>query len=170
MKPVIVILLFVALWPLTPARAAEGETTFTLAPMYGITSGPSKAGAGASLHLAYGVTDQFNVRCTALLDNQYYVKAKEWSSFAAFQLGAGTNLEWGEGQVIPYVFGDVGMAYVEGTRPPMALDLSGELGFDWLLTSRLAAGLAARASVFVGDLELGDAFLFNALFRLSLTF
>jgi hypothetical protein len=170
MRPVIASLLLIALLPVAPARAAEDETSFTLAPMYGVTSGPSKAGMGASLHLAYGVTDQFNVRCTALFDNQYVVTARDWSSFAAFQLGAGTNLELGEGQVIPYVYGDVGMAYVEGTHPPMALDLSGELGFDWLLSSRLAAGLAARASVFVGDLELGDAFLFNALFRFTVTF
>ncbi len=154
------------------AQADEGDTTVTFAPSFGISSSEHmRIGGGGALHLKYGVDDRFMVRATGFYDSQYVdvVGAEGWTSFAGALVGAGVNMEVGEGQVIPYVFGDVGVAWIEGAKPPIALDLSGELGFDWLVSSTLSAGLAARATVFIGDLDFGDAWLMSAVFRLGFT-
>ncbi len=154
------------------ARADEGDTIVTVAPSFGVSSSEHmRTGVGGALHLAYGVDDRFMVRATGFYDTQFVdiPGADSSMSFAGALVGAGVNMEVGEGQVIPYVFGDVGMAWIEGAEPPVALDLSGEVGFDWLISSTLAAGLGARASVFVGDLSFGDAWLMNAVLRLSFT-
>ena len=65
--------------------------------------------------------------------------------------------------------GFFGVAYLQDVDPPFALDLSFEIGFDYLITSTVAVGLAGRASVFVGEVPFDNAWLFNALFRLSFT-
>jgi hypothetical protein len=152
--------------------ADEGDTTLTIAPSFGISSNEHmRIGGGGSLHLKYGVDERFMVRATGFYDSQFIdvVGVKEWSSFAGALVGAGVNMEVGEGQVIPYVFGDVGVAWIENAEPAVALDLSGEVGFDWLFTSTSSAGLAARATVFVGDLPFDDAWLMSAVFRISFT-
>jgi len=154
------------------AAADEGDTILTIAPSYGLSSADHmQVGGGGSLHLSYGVNDRFMVRATGFYDAQFIdvPGAEGWTSFAGALVGAGVNMEVGEGQVIPYVFGDMGVAMIEGAKPPLALDLSGEVGFDWLISSTLSAGLAARASVFIGDLPFEDAWLMNAVFRLSFT-
>ncbi len=154
------------------AQADEGDTTVTIAPSFGISSSEHmRTGFGGALHVKYGIDDRFMVRATGFYDAQYLdiPGLDEWQSFAGVLVGAGVNMEVGEGQVIPYVFGDVGVAWIDGAKPPMALDLSGELGFDWLVSSTLSAGLAARATVFVGDLDFGDAWLMSAVFRLGFT-
>lgn len=166
---ILTILLAVALLVPAPLAADEGDTILSVGPMYGVGMGDTRVGMGGALSVSYGVNDRFLIRGGGFYDSQYVKDTERWGSLAGATVGAGSALMAGEAQVIPYVFGDVGVGWLEDVEPAVALDLSVEAGFDYLITSTMSVGLACRASMFIGEIDLGDAMLYNALLRISFT-
>lgn len=169
--------LAVALFPTGSARAEQREFDLGVQPVYGLTylDDRSPSGGGGNAHLSYGITDALGIQLLGgLTAHPLPVNAADTSTdkllpegrLLTWQAGVGIVYSLDVVRIVPFFEASIGVIGimqpaappapgVPPTKPPEHSINAGVgvgLGADYLITRRLAVGVAVRYHALVTDL------------------
>jgi len=157
------------------AWAEQREFTLGLQPQYGLTylENRQASGGGASLHVAYGITDAVGVQLLAgatahplspIEPEDASMKGDPGGDLASWHASAGVVYALDVVRIVPFFEANIGVLGLYRSSNPSgnqkaptiehALNVGASLGLgaDYLITRRISVGVALRYHAFLTDL------------------